>query len=144
MTNEDKLRDYLKRATTDLRLARQRVRDLEERDQEPVAVIGMSCRYPGGVTTPEQLWDLVTSGVDAIGEFRRTGAGTPTPSTTPTPIARGTTYTRQGGFLYEADHFDPEFFGLSPREALATDPNNASCSKPPGKPWRPPASTPPH
>jgi hypothetical protein len=59
MANEEKLRDYLKLVTTNLRQARRRLRELEERNQEPIAIVAMSCRFPGGVQGPEDLWQLV-------------------------------------------------------------------------------------
>nr|APD71855.1 type I polyketide synthase 3 [Streptomyces sp.] len=85
---------------------------------EPVAIVGMACRFPGGVASPEELWRLVESGTDAIGPFPADrGWDIPAEqSDTAAPFAR------QGGFLYEAAEFDAEFFGLSPREAAAMDP----------------------
>ncbi|MET9827375.1 type I polyketide synthase [Streptomyces sp. NPDC006349] len=122
MGNDDKLRDYLKRATTDLQLTKRRLRELEAQQQEPVAIVSMSCRFPGGVTSPEELWRLVVEERDAITSFPDNRGWDTEGIYDPEPATPGRTYSTKGGFLHEAPEFDADFFKISPRDAKGMDP----------------------
>nr|WP_107466328.1 type I polyketide synthase [Streptomyces sp. MA5143a] len=118
---ESKLREYLKRAIADARDLRERLKRTEDRVREPIAVIAMACRFPGGVLSPEDLWRMAADGVDAIGPFPR-DRGWPLDDLYAAADGDSSSTTLEGGLLGDPAGFDAEFFGISPREAQAMDP----------------------
>ena len=120
MDNEEKLLTYLRKATEGLREARQRLAEVEQREAEPIAIVGMGCRLPGGVASPEDLWRVLEAGEDEISDFP-TDRDWPVDLYDPEPGKPGKSCTHKGGFLHDAADFDSSVFGISPREALAMD-----------------------
>ncbi|MEL6354895.1 MAG: type I polyketide synthase [Cyanobacteria bacterium J06627_28] len=114
-------RDLLQEATVQIRKLRHQLDSLEQKQDEPIAIVGMACRFPGEADTPKAYWELLKEGVDAVGEIP--------PQRWPVdahydenPETAGKMYTRSGSFINAVDQFDPQFFGISPREAHQLDP----------------------
>ena len=122
MADEEKLRQYLKKVTAELQRSRRQLSSLERREREPVVIIGMSCRFPGGVKSPEELWQLVDKGKDAVSSFPENRGWDPNSIFASDYNHLGGSATGGGGFLHDADRFDAAFFGIDQREALAMDP----------------------
>ncbi|UYP17334.1 SDR family NAD(P)-dependent oxidoreductase [Rhodococcus sp. Z13] len=122
MTDQATLLDYLKRVTAELYQVKEKLRESEAVRHEPIAVIGMGCRFPGGVRSPEDLWRVVESGSETVTGFPEDRGWNAAALYDPKADRAGKTYTLQGSFLDDPAGFDPEVFGISPREALAMDP----------------------
>ncbi|MFE5563961.1 type I polyketide synthase [Amycolatopsis japonica] len=122
MNENDKLAGYLRRVTAELYETRGRLQENEARQHEPIAIVGMGCRFPGGVSSPEDLWASVAAGRDAISGFPEDRGWDIGRLNAVGHDSRRMSTAREGGFLYDAAMFDAEFFGISPREALAIDP----------------------
>ncbi|MGW4352170.1 SDR family NAD(P)-dependent oxidoreductase [Nocardia sp. NPDC004582] len=124
MVDQQKLQHLLRRVTAELQESRARLRELTQQASGPVAIIGMGCRFPGGVASPDDLWRLVADGRDAVSEWPSDRGWDQTGLFSPEPGVAGKSYVRSGEFIHGAGDFDPEFFGISPREAMAMDPQH--------------------
>ena len=114
-------RDAIKQALLEIRKLRNQLAQFEDQQHEPIAIVGMGCRFPGGVSTPDEFWDMLASGTDATREIPPNRWDVEA-FYDPLPDAVGKMYTRRGGFLETIDQFDPMFFDITPREALTMDP----------------------
>nr|CUW01174.1 Type I polyketide synthase [Streptomyces caniferus] len=112
-TSADQIVEALRASLRENDRLRKENQQLVDAAGEPLAIVAMSCRFPGGVQTPEDYWQLLAGGVDALSEF---------PADRGWDLSALGVATTRGGFVHTADAFDPQFFGMSPREALATDP----------------------
>ncbi|WP_308401310.1 beta-ketoacyl synthase N-terminal-like domain-containing protein, partial [Streptomyces sp. AC512_CC834] len=114
--------EALRKSMLDNERLRRQNADLEAAAGEPIAIVGMACRFPGGATSPDELWQLVADGVDAVSGFPTDRGWDIDGVYDPEPGKTGRTVSREGGFLHDAADFDPAFFGISPNETLGMDP----------------------